>query len=84
MLEKLSTHASGLSDNGRFSIYYSAQDKDHLSILLDAATAVGAEASKRWPDMTPNLRLIHGNEVVISLFNTKDPAQIRMLKSGIE
>jgi len=84
MLDGLKKHADGLAEGARFSLYFSAEDKPQLDAMLDAAQKVGAEAAKLWPDMTPNLRLINGNEVVVSLFNTKDPAQIHMLKRGIQ
>jgi hypothetical protein len=84
MLDGLSKGVQSLAEGGRFSLYFKAEDKTHLDALLDAAQKVGQEAAKRWPDLTPNLRLIHGNEVVVSLLHTKDPARIKMLKGGIE
>ena len=84
MLNGLSKGVQSLAEGGRFSLYFKAEDKAQLDALLDAAQKVGQEAAKRWPEMTPNLRLIHGNEVVVSLLHTKDPERIRMLKGGIE
>ena len=84
MLDGLTKGERSLSEGGRFSLYFKAEDKTHLDALLDAAEKVGQEAAKRWPDLTPNLRLIHGNEVVVSLLHSKDPMHIKILKGGIE